>query len=254
MVPLQTIQQPYNWWTSRDGHAIVAIVAHNTVGTDSRAYLSRGGDAPDGSDRKVSIHYLIPKSGNPIYQYVPEERGANHAGFGAMPAGYPHVNPNLITIGVELENASDGGTRVDPYPDAQLLAFGWLINDIRRRRGRLPILLHRTLDPTRRKDPVGLSAPDIEAWAARAAAQAGHDPAEQRWALWGDAYPLDRAQRVFSVPQKWYQPGIAEQLGAATSAAFYPGQGLVFQLFQRGFIYGPAAGGPIAQYHIIVHE
>lgn len=254
-LPPTISQQPYNWWTSRDGHAIAAITAHNTVGWDSRAYLSRGGDLPDGSDKKVSIAYLVPKSGDLIYAYVPEERGANHAGFGTMLAGFPQINPNKITIGIELENASNGeiGPKrvVDPYPDAQLLAFGWLVNDIRHRRGHLPILLHRTLDPTRRKDPVGLTVVDLEAWALKAsAALTTPDPTEARWALWGTAHPLDRAARPFSVPQKWFQPGNAEQLGQATSAALYPGSGLVLQVFERGFIWGPAAGGPLASYHV----
>lgn len=253
-LPPHIVQQPYNWWSSRDGHAIEAIVAHNTGGSDSRAYLSRGGDLPDGSDKKVSIGYLIPRTGDPIYTYVPEERGANHAGFGTMPAGFSQVNPNEVTVGFELENLSNGAGRSEPYPDVQLLAMGWLILDIRRRRGPLPILLHRDLDPTRRKDPVGLTVAQIEWWVARAKAEldsARPDPVEQRWALWGTAYPLDRAARPFSIPQRWYQTGNAERLGAATSAALYGG-GQVFQVFQHGFIWGPAAGGPLDRYRVVL--
>jgi N-acetylmuramoyl-L-alanine amidase len=253
-LPPTISQQPYNWDTSRDGQPIAGIGAHNTVGWDSRAYLSRGGDLPDGSDRKVSIHYLIPKKGSPIYAYVPEERGANQAGFGKMPAGFPQVNPNKVLVGIELENASNGeiGPKrvVDPYPDEQLLAFGWLVNDIRKRRGHLPILLHRDLDPARRKDPVGLTVADLESWVQKAAAVS--DPAEARWALWGTAYPLDRGARSYSIPKRWYQPGTAEQLGQATSAALYGG-GQVFQAFERGFIWGPAAGGPLPSYRVVTY-
>lgn len=161
------VRLPYNWSTDRGSAPIEAIVAHNTVGTDSRAYLSRGGDAPDGSDKKVSIHSLIRKDGI-LYRYVPDDRGANHAGFGVMPIGFPRINPNRCTIAFELENASDGRQRVDPYPDLQLLTCGWEINRIRAKYGFLPLIRHETLDPKRRKDTVGLTIAQMEAWATKA--------------------------------------------------------------------------------------
>jgi hypothetical protein len=163
--PPRIEQLDYNWSQGRAGHAIVAIVAHATVGTDSRAYLSRGGSKADGSDRKVSIHALIQKPGDPIYRYVPDSIGANHAGFGTMPAGFPQVNPNVCTLGFELENLQDGK---DPYTDQQLLAMGWLINEWRRLHGALPILRHADIDPKRRSDPVGLSVAQIESWVTKA--------------------------------------------------------------------------------------
>ena len=119
-----------SWWTDRAGQAIVAIVVHNTEGTDSRAYLARGGELPDGSDRKVSVYALIRKDGT-LYRSVPDARGANHAGFGTMPPGLPQLNPNRCTLGIELENRSDGRSIHDPYTDAQLLTLGWEINRIR---------------------------------------------------------------------------------------------------------------------------
>lgn len=167
MLPPPIVQRPYNWWTDRHGQKIVAIVAHNTDGTDSRAYLSRGGERPDGSDRKVSIHALFQKDGT-CYEYVPDERGANHAGFGTMPAGFPQVNPNWCTLGFELENARPRIPN-DPYTDAQLLTMGWWIVTKRSRWGHVPILRHAGLDPTRRRDPVGLDVAEIEAWADKAA-------------------------------------------------------------------------------------
>lgn len=174
-----TIKQlPYNWSTPRDGQSIVAILAHGTVGRDSRAYLSRGGELPDGSDRRVSIHALIQKLGDPIYRYVPDTIGANHAGFGAMPAPWSAVNPNKCTLGFELENLQDG---TDPYPDAQLLAMGYLINTWRAKYGHLPIYRHADVDPTRRHDTVNLSVAQIEMWAAKALAQSGVDPWPARW-------------------------------------------------------------------------
>jgi hypothetical protein len=165
------MQQPtiiplkYNWYTNRKGNRVVAIIAHNTVGTDSRNYLSRGGDWPGGFDRRVSIHSLIRKDGV-LYRYVPDDRGANHAGYGTMPAPWSSINPNLCTIGFELENASNGMGRVDPYTEPQLLTMGWEINRIRAKHGNLlPILRHTDIDPARRKDTVNLTVADMEHWA-----------------------------------------------------------------------------------------
>jgi N-acetylmuramoyl-L-alanine amidase len=162
------VQLKYNWSIDRASAPVVAIIAHNTVGTDSRAYLSRGGDKPDGSDRQVSIHSLIRKDGV-LYRYVPDERGANHAGFGKMPDGFPKINPNRCTIGFELENASDGRAHVDPYTDDQLLTMGWEINRIRAKFGPLPIFRHAQIDPDRRLDTVGLTIAQMEQWANAAA-------------------------------------------------------------------------------------
>lgn len=190
------VQLPYNWWSDRGSAPIEAIIAHNTVGTDSRGYLSRGGELPDGSDRKVSIHCLIQKDGT-LYRYVPDERAANHAGFGVMPAGFPRINPNRCTIGFELENASNGKGRVDPYTPAQLMTMGWEINRIRTKYGHLPIFRHEDVDPKRRKDTVGLTITEIEAWAAKA--KEDQDP----FGAWGDIGKPTGPAVHFAVPRAW---------------------------------------------------
>jgi N-acetylmuramoyl-L-alanine amidase len=228
MAPTIT-QLPYNWSVDRAGHTIEAIIGHNTVGYDSRLYLSRGGELPDGSDRMVSIHALIQKPGDIIYRYVPDERGANHAGFGTMPKGFTKVNPNLTTIGFELENASNGEGRIDPYPNSQLLAMGWFINETRRRHGPIPILRHADIDPRRRKDTVGLTIAQMEAWAVNAArAQPPAPPAPPP--LPGGVDP--RFQSAWSLSGGIWQknkltPGLA--LGPA-----YQQGGLWYQRFERG--------------------
>lgn len=209
----------YNWWTDRGSAPVMAIVAHNTVGTDSRAYLSRGGDVADGSDRKVSIHSLISKDGT-LYRYVPDERGANHAGFGKMPAGMPALNPNRVTIGFELENASDGKKRVDPYTDVQLLTMGWEINRIRAKYGHLPILRHGDIDPTRRKDPVGLSVEQMEVWARKAKEYFALPPVPPTdpWEAWGPIGKPTGAATGFAVPRAWL---VNKRLGACVIPETY---------------------------------
>jgi len=170
---------PANWHSPRDGATPQAIVAHGTAGTDSRRYLQRGGERPDGSDRKVSIHALIQKDGT-IYRMVDDERVANHAGGVVLSNGmlssrltigdrtYRGAQVNRYTLGFELENLQNG---LDPYPDVQLLAMGWQINAWRQRYGPLPVTRHATIDPGRRSDPAGLTVAAIELWAKRAAAE-----------------------------------------------------------------------------------
>lgn len=145
-------------------YSIVALILHGTAGTDSRAYLQRGGDRPDGSDRGVSIHYLIRQNGV-IEKMLDETRAANHAGAASARltvAGktYTGAAINAATIGIELESLQRGNAQ--DYTPVQLASLGWLIADIRNRRGMLPIVRHGDIDPTRRRDPVGLSVEKME--------------------------------------------------------------------------------------------
>ena len=235
---------PYNWWTGRGDQAIVAIIIHGTVGTDSRAYLSRGGERPDGSDRKVSIHGLGDKVGN-IYRYVPDERGANHAGAesAVLTVGgrtYRAGAVNKATLGYELENLQNG---TDPYPEAQLLALGWQIAEWRRLYGNLPLFRHAVVDPTRRSDPVELDIAQIESWVVRAMQLWPVPQPTDTWSLWGTAYPLPPEQRGWGIPQLWVQN--ARWLKEARSNPLYavmdPHDGhnrFVVQAFQGGAIWG----------------
>lgn len=225
---------PANWQGDRDGLPILAIVAHGTVGTDSRAYLKRGGELPDGSDRKVSIHYLIGRDGT-IYRMVDESRAANHAGFSTWTDPktglvYQGSRVNRATIGIELESLQRGTP--DDYTPAQLDALGGLIADIRQRRGALPILRHADIDPTRRRDPVGLSVAQIEQYVTRATTGPLADP----FLAWGQQFPLPPEQRAWGIPQAW----LAQRalLGAARSPEIDLGQRAraAVQVFEGGAI------------------
>lgn len=228
---------PYNWFTNRGDQKIVAIIAHGTVGRDSRAYLSRGGELPDGSDRKVSIHVLIPKSGDPIYRYVPDSKGANHAGFGTMPAPWSKVNPNRCTLGFELENLQNG---FDPYPEPQLLAMGWQINEWRRIHGPLPIFRHTDIDPPPRKfDTKNLSVAQIEEWC-NAALHHFAPPAGLDWeALWGPIASPDQTTWEWDLPRIWKTHHT--RLGKCI-AGMLGGDDLIVQCFEGGDIRGRIKG------------
>ncbi len=178
--PPQVVSLPADNSIARVGRPLV-IVAHDTEGVDSRNTLQHG----DG--RGVSIHCLIQKfpranhttdvlpglpprtSGVVVYRMVPDERGANHAGFSTWtyqgktytPSG---VSVNAISLGFELE--CKGKTDpTDHYTDDQLLAAGWLINLWRAKFGPLPLVRHAEIDPTRRSDTFHLSTTELEKWA-----------------------------------------------------------------------------------------
>lgn len=209
---IPTIQSlPADHWTDRNGQAIVAFVVHGTGGTDSRSTLQHG----DG--RGVSIHALINKAGL-IYEMVPDNRGANHAGaltssFTLNGHTYTGGAVNRATLGVELENLQDGR---DPYTDPQLAALGWWIAQKRARYGALPPLRHADLDPTRRRDPYQLSTQTIEQWAAKYAAPS--DP----FARWGDVGKPSGVAQGFAVPRAWL---VNQVLGACVMPETYSASG-----------------------------
>ena len=163
-LPPKVIEHPSTHWSDRQGESIRAIVGHGTAGTDSLAYLTK-------NPRKVSIPYLIARDGT-IYHMVPDSRAANHAGAATSTLlvgnkAYKGGEVNRVTTGFELESLQEG--KPTDYTMAQLLSMGWLINDMRRKHGAIPVVRHATLDPTRRSDPVGLTVAMMESWADRAA-------------------------------------------------------------------------------------
>jgi hypothetical protein len=192
------------------------IVAHDTEGVDSRATLKHG----DG--RSVSIHRLIQKfprangttdilpgkperqsSGVVIYDMVPDERGANHAGYATWksngrtftPTG---VNVNVISLGFELE-CLGSKDKNDHYTEDQLLAAGFVINQWRAKYGPLPLVRHADIDSKRRSDTYNLSVADLEKWANAATLVYDVDP----FAAWGDVGKPTGAAAGFAIPKAW---------------------------------------------------
>lgn len=223
------------------------IVAHDTEGVDSRATLKHG----DG--RSVSIHRLIQKfprangstdilpgkperqsSGVAIYDMVPDERGANHAGFSTWKnngrtftaAG---VNVNVISLGFELECQGKGNPN-DHYTEDQLLAAGFVINQWRAKYGPLPLVRHADIDPKRRSDTYNLSVAELEKWANAAALVYESDP----FAAWGPiGYPTGAATG-FAVPKAWLMNKV---LGACVQPEQYAPSGKYSVTeFERGIV------------------
>jgi hypothetical protein len=234
--------------------SIEFIVAHSTVGRDSRKYLKTGGG------RQVSIHKLVQKlpradssasvdlsdiagdaalrnqASAVIYTMVTDDCIANHAGFsrvtykGVTYARNAQYSVNTVSLGFELENYSDPSKGFsEPYSDMQLLAMGYVINTWRAKYGHLPVMLHRDIDaslPTGKSgkhDPVGLTVGNIEYWCQMALAKS-----VDVWSLWGTAYALNK---TFGIPQAWYK--VAAKVGAAISDEVWRGDTSI-QFFERG--------------------
>ncbi len=164
-----------NWSTSRMGQPIQCIIAHDTErpndNSTSIAYLQRGGELPDGSDRKVSIHALIEPDGT-IYRMVLDQLAANHAGYGTLTINGKtyskdsRYNVNQISLGFELEYTK--APYKGSYPTEQLLSMGYWIYIWRKQYGNLPIYRHADIDPIRRSDTRNLSVTEIEHWVTKA--------------------------------------------------------------------------------------
>lgn len=103
-----------------------AIVAYHTT---ARSKGGRGWHAP-------GYHYIIESTGRVVASW-PEEQVANGAkGFNADSI---HI---CYTGGLDA-----GGRPADTRTPAQKQAMARLVADIRRRRGRLPVVGHRDLSP-----------------------------------------------------------------------------------------------------------
>jgi len=99
----------------------------------------------------VSSHYLIDLQGK-IYQLVPEEKIAFHAGVSYWQG---REALNRYSIGIELVDTDDSGQRIDVFPEAQMTALIELIKNINKRYSIDPhnIVAHSDIAPDRKDDP-----------------------------------------------------------------------------------------------------
>lgn len=107
-----------NFWLSRNGHKVKAIVNHVTEGT-----LESGLDWTTRKESNASYNCIVGKDGE-IYETVPLEKVAWHAGkvvkgtWSGLVAG---VNPNLYTVGFAMAGRGD-----DVPPLKQLIGLAAL--------------------------------------------------------------------------------------------------------------------------------
>ena len=146
------------------------LVLHYTGMQTGEAALARLRDP----DAGVSAHYLVEEDGR-VFQLVPEERRAWHAGRGVW-RGEDDVN--AASIGIEVVNPGhEFGYR--PFPEAQIAAVTALVAAVRDR-WTIPdnrIIAHSDLAPDRKADPG-----ELFPW--KRLAEAGHglwfEPAAER--------------------------------------------------------------------------
>ncbi|MCA0367263.1 MAG: N-acetylmuramoyl-L-alanine amidase [Proteobacteria bacterium] len=146
------------------------LVLHYTGMESGEAALARLRDP----DAQVSAHYLVEEDGR-VFQLVPEERRAWHAGRGVWQG---QDDCNGASIGIEIVNPGhEFGYRA--FPDAQIAAVIALIDDVRSR-WTIPdsrIIAHSDLAPDRKEDPG-----ELFPW--KRLAEAGHglwfEPAPER--------------------------------------------------------------------------
>ncbi|HET9224228.1 MAG TPA: N-acetylmuramoyl-L-alanine amidase [Roseiflexaceae bacterium] len=133
--------------SARPGQQISMLVIHATAGSarSALAWLTT-------PLSRVSAHYLIDKRGY-IYQLVPDERMAWHAGR----ARWRDITAiNQVSIGIELENANNGR---DPYPPEQIDALLALATEKVKKYDITPEMVVRHCDVAvpkgRKTDPAG---------------------------------------------------------------------------------------------------
>lgn len=102
------------------------------------------------SESQVSSHYFVRENGA-IFQLVPEERRAWHAGKSFWGG---EVDTNSRSIGIEIANAGHPGG-LPPYPDVQINAVIDLCRGIAKRWSIAPqlVLGHSDVAPVRKVDP-----------------------------------------------------------------------------------------------------
>lgn len=200
---------------------------------DSRKYLVR-------NDRSASIHDLVWYDGT-IYNYADPNAATWHAGVETMitinGVVYRNNAVNLVSYGIELERKSGASPF---YPDDQMLALGWRINDLRARFGNIPIFRHGDADvavPKRRWDPRQLTIETVEYWCERAKGDSVSDkqPDAKTSALWG-GLPVNWA---FAIPQMWLKrpKAYGKALTRETYVNPLDSSGVTsIQLFENGFI------------------
>ncbi len=151
-----------NYWVGRGKYRPEAIVIHITCGPASACidwFLRQ--------ESQVSAHYLVCRNGK-IVQFVREEDTAWHAGKVVNPTWRllrEGVNPNLYTIGIEMEGWEDQKPTF-----IQTIVCAVLIGVIAKRWG-IPldkdhVIGHREID-ARKNCPGKNISPSALAWLAK---------------------------------------------------------------------------------------
>lgn len=133
--------------SSRDVQTIDTIVIHSHYNPTAKDPFSIESSKAVFDAEQVSAHYVIDRTGT-VWQLVPENYMAWHAGVSQMPAPDNRTAVNYFSIGIEL-----AATKTSGYTASQYQSLVRLCTDII---GRLPIKYvvgHSTISPGRKTDP-----------------------------------------------------------------------------------------------------
>lgn len=124
------------------------IVIHYTEGNFDSALKTL-------TEGPVSSHYLVAENPVAVYQLVPEDRRAYHAGVSSWEG---MTGLNASSIGIEIVNHGFLDTEsgpYQPYPEAQIARVVALVKDIAERHAVKPnrIVGHSDIAPSRKVDP-----------------------------------------------------------------------------------------------------
>jgi N-acetylmuramoyl-L-alanine amidase len=117
----------------KPGVRVDTVLIHHTASTGDSGTL----EWLRSPTSEVSAHYLVGTVGT-VWQLVPEERKAWHAGLGRLP--WETCRPydvNHRSVGIEIVNPGDGKT---PFTEAQYRALAWLVPDIVRGLGSFAVV------------------------------------------------------------------------------------------------------------------
>ncbi|BAN23402.1 N-acetylmuramyl-L-alanine amidase negative regulator of AmpC AmpD [Caballeronia insecticola] len=232
-----------------DRGTYIADTSHRAKNADSRirflvmhyTEIDEAGSLEVLTGDQVSVHYVVPDAprierGEPVvYQLVPEDKRAWHAGLSSWQGA---TELNASSIGIENVNlgpidgniGESGHTRWQPYPPAQVDALIKLSRDIVTRYKIPPtrVVGHSDIAPQRKIDPGpvfpwhALYDAGVGAWpddATVAAHLAGRDPKapsdvralQEKLKRYGydvatDGVFDDKTRRVFSAFQMHFRP------------------------------------------------
>lgn len=142
-----TFRSP-NYRSGQRKSAVDMIVLHstetNSLEQTARCFMTE-------KERNVSVHYVVDRDGK-IYQFVPENRSAYHAGKSKwrLVTGEEVSNINSRSIGIEFQRGS-GQT----FTPAQIRAGLELTKSIKERYNIDPhnVVAHSDIAPSRKSDP-----------------------------------------------------------------------------------------------------
>lgn len=147
MIDTTTYQSPLDRSTTRSG-GIDMIVLHST---ETRSLAETAQCFMSEKERNVSVHYVVDRDGK-IYQFVPEDRSAFHAGKShwRLVDGSEVSNINSRSIGIEFQRGPG-----ETFTPAQIQAGLLLTQDIKERHNIDPhnVVFHSDIAPERKSDP-----------------------------------------------------------------------------------------------------